>query len=74
MLVEGVRRVPSLCPQVSLSGHGGMSGGQRTEAEGGESVREFGARSGQSHHHAHSQQEEGAEGRTAQDKGVDAFL
>lgn len=63
----------SLVPQVSLSGHGGMSGGQRAEAEGRESVRQFGARPGQSDHHAHAEQEEGAEGRTTQDKGAGCF-
>lgn len=63
----------SLVPQVSLFGHGGMSGGQRTEAEGGESFWQFGARPGQSDHYAYSEQEEGAEGWAAQDKGVECY-
>lgn len=70
---KGMRSEP-LVPQVSLPGHGGMCGGQRAEAEGRESVRQFGARPGQSDHHAHSEQEEGAEGRTAQNKGAECFL
>lgn len=46
-LVKKSRAVQeSLVPQVSFTGHAGMSGGQRAEAEGRESVRQFGARPG----------------------------